>query len=120
MRRVKFKVVSLLISGRRSSAFASGKYNLDYARGAVVRAIEGTFGVAVFKTWKQAERFVIIYSLLPRMVIRVRPIGRGKSVKYICPQIKESYLDIFYSEKAVNVMESPPGTIFYPAVEVLE
>ena len=121
MRKVKFKVVSLFLSGqKRSSAFASGKYSLDYAKGTIVRAIKGTLGVAVFKTRKQAERFLIIYSILPHQLIRVRPIGRGKSVEYISNQIEESELDIFYSEKAITVMKSPPGTVFYPAVEVIE
>ena len=120
MRRVKFKVVR---GNRRHSIFAEGSYDLEYPKGAIVRAREETLGVSVFKTRKQANSFQDRYFNL--QIIRVRPIGRGRTVKYICDYPSEAALDKFYSYKGrrdafYRLAISPPGTIFYPAVEVLD
>ncbi len=122
MRRVKFRLVRVTRRGRRHSIFAEGSYDLEYPKGEVVRAIEGTLGVSVFKTRKQAESFQDRYFDLE--LIHVRPIGRVKTVELICTDPREIQLDIFYDGQGyVNcVSEShvPPGTMFYPAVEVLD
>jgi len=128
VRKVKFKVVAIngIICGRRFSAFAEGNYALDYPRGAIVRAREGTLGIAVFETWKQADDFRVSYEY--QEIVRVRPIGRGKVVKYIASVSCEADLDVFYEYREKQAAfrrysvkrEVPPGTIFYPAVEVLE
>ena len=118
MRKVKFKVVFVDIGGRRHSAFASGKYNLDYSKNSVVKARKGTFGIAVFETRYQAESF---QERLPYKIIRVRPVGRGKAVKLVCGNQSEFELDNFYNKRLMSLTILPPlGTIFYPAVEVLE
>ena len=119
MRRVKFKMVYVDSRGRRHSAFASGKYNRNYSKGATVRAREGTLGVAVFKTKKQAEAFQGKIGTHYK-IISVLPIGRKKTVEYICNAQSERSLDFFYNEKLGANLVPPPGTIFYPAVEVLE
>jgi len=124
MRRVKFKVVTIDSRGRRESAFAGGRYSLEYPKGKVVRAKEGTLGVAVFETWEQAEDFRV--SRLCQKTIHVRPVGRGKTVEIICFAAHEEELDVFYSKKYrdrkrdLTMKEIPTGTIFYPAVEVLD
>lgn len=116
MKRVKFKVVR---RGRRLSLFAEGSYRLEYLKGSIVRARRGTLGVAVFKTRKQAEDFQEKYMFLE--IIHVRPIGRGRTVRSICSDPSEIQLDTFYyGEIPVRISPVPSGTIFYPAVEVLD
>jgi len=125
MRRVKFKVVSIDSEGKRHSAFTRGNYNLDYPENSIVRAREGTLGVAVFKTRRQAEMFLTgRRKLVVLRIIRVYPVGRGRNVKFVCDYPMESALDNFYNaeedERLYIPMKPPPGTIFYPAVEVIE
>ncbi len=121
MRKVKFKVVNINCSGRRFSAFAEGSYSLQFPKGSIVRAREETLGVSVFKTRKQAESFQNRYFLLK--IIRVCPIGQGKTVKLICSDTREFDLDAYYSISGNMIVRKslvPTGTIFYPAVEVLD
>ncbi len=129
MRRVKFKAVRI-VKRKRLSIFTRGSYTLDYPENSVVRAIEGTLGVAVFKTRKQSEEF-LKKTLGPYQsfkTIRVRPIGRGRTVKYVCDYPSEAALNKFYSYSSYRkrlagfrrLSTPPPGTIFYPEVEVLD
>jgi len=126
MRKVKFKVVRK-IGERRKSAFTRGNYSLDYPENSIVKARKGTLGIAVFRTRKQAREFLEkshgFYLFFK--TIRVCPIGRGKTVKYICDYPSEPFLDKFYScrrrrDSFFRLAISPPGTMFYPAVEVLD
>jgi len=119
VRKVKFKVVYINIEGRRCSVLAGGNYRLDYSKNSIVRAREGTFGIAVFKTRKQADTFH--KGRFNEKIIRVRPVGRGKAVKLVCGNQSEFELDNFYNKRLMSLTILPPlGTIFYPAVEVLE
>jgi len=124
MRRVKFKVVSVDCKGNRNSAFASGMYNLNYPKDSIVRAREETLGVAVFQTRKRAERFIMnCFTHLPLQVVRVLPVGRGMIVTLVCDPSTEFELSTFYNKKPrfyCTKISPPSGTIFYPAVEVLE
>jgi len=124
MRRVKFKVVSIDSEGKRHSAFTRGNYSLDYPENSIVRAREGTLGVAVFKTRIQAERFLRGALRHVLRIIRVYPVGRGKNVKFVCDYPMELALNSFYNEEEREClyipMKPPSGTIFYPAVELLE
>jgi len=120
MRRIKFKVVEVFYYGRRYSVFARDSYSLEYPKG-IVRAREGTLGIAIFRTRRQAENFLV--NRLDQEIIRVRPIGRGKTVEFVCDFPTEGYLDSFYRHKNTmrrHLTRTPPGTIFYPAVEVLD
>jgi len=123
MRRVKFKVVSVS-HGRRYSAYAEGNYNLYYLKDEIVRAREGTLGIAVFRTRYFAERFCSERSMVNRLkIIRVRPVGRGKNVRIISRFTCPSSLNRFYERYrpySIKTMNPPCGTMFYPAVEVLE
>jgi len=124
MRKVKFRLVIVDNKGRHS-IFAKDGYELEYPVGSIVRAREGTFGVSVFKTKKQAERFRGKYFESHFKMIRVRPIGRGKVVKLICTSQNEIDLNVFYRQNLYRFIVKatqtpPPGTIFYPAVEVLD
>ena len=127
MRRIKFKVVRT-IGEQRISVYAQGSYNLYYPKDAIVRAREGTLGVAVFGRKIEAERFCSRCSGTDIFeIVRVLPIGRGKTVKNLSRSQSMYMLDIFYGSKEINrscyhltLMEPPLGTMFYPAVEVLE
>ena len=119
MRRIKFKVVYVSNGGKRYSVLAGGNYRLDYSENSIVRAREGTLGVAVFKTRKQADAF---HKGRPNQeIICVRPVGRGKTVKSVCGNQSEIELDNFYDKRLMSLTILPPlGSIFYPAVEVLD
>ena len=122
MRRVKFKVIDIKFGSGRHSAFAKGKYELEYPVGTIVRCVEGTFGVSVFKTKRQAESFRSRRTFLK--VIRVCPIGRGKTIRILSSHISELGLKNFYIKKEYTSRGdgriAPSGTIFYPAVKVLD
>jgi len=121
MRRVKFKVVMVDPKGNRQSVLAKGKYCIMYLKNTIVRAREGTLGVAVFETRHQAARFRKVYALaLITKIIRVRPVGHGNNVAELSRSISSASLDCFYKRKHVETMIPPPGTMFYPAVEVIE
>jgi len=123
MRKVKFKVVDVY-RGKRCSIYARGNYRLIYSKGRVVRARKGTLGVAVFETRYQAENFC---NSDPHNIIRVVPIGRGRTVDTISRDLDPSSFNDFYvcMKKGyytfdVETMKPPSGTVFYPAVKVLE
>ncbi len=125
MRRVRFKVVRV-VRGRRISAFANGRYELEYSKGGRVRGKEGSFGIAVFGRRRDAESFCRSVNLKILKIIRVLPIGRGKIVKYISRFQSDNMLDVFYGREKDAKLDhnssfiSPYGTIFYPEVEVLD
>ena len=97
MRRVKFKVVCIGYQGTRRSAYAEGMYDLYYPKDEIVRAKEDTLGIAVFRTRKYAERFCSVRSTAIRLkIIRVRPVGRGKTVNTISRFTNPSSLRCFY------------------------
>jgi len=126
MRRVKFKAVRV-VGERRVSAYARGAYCLNYLKDSVVRAREETLGIAVFGRRSDAEKFC--YRTVTKFnIIRVLPVGRGRTVEMVS---QSTYmLDIFYSDIVKHhriprdpnliLMKPPRGTIFYPAVEVIE
>jgi len=124
MRKVKFKVVRK-DGVLRVSAFASGLYALKYPKNTIVRAMPGTLGVAVFRRRSEAKKFCEGRCFFE--IVRVLPIGRGRNVKEVCRDQSMYMLDMFYGSEEINSscydltpMAPPPGTIFYPAVEVLE
>jgi len=122
MRRVKFKVVKVDYEGNRWSVYAKGKYCIMYSKNTIVRAIKGTLGVAVFETRYQAEMFMreFFFSASNKKVIRVVPVGRGNNVAELSQFITSDSLDCFYERKNVDTTKPPSGTMFYPAVEVIE
>jgi len=127
MRRVKFKVVRV-IGEQRFSAYAQGDYSLQYTKNSIVRAREGTLGIAVFGRKEEAKTFCDRMSFFK--VVRVLPVGRGRTVKVISNNQSDRLLDIFYRyiakyqgipRSSILIPMAPPrGTMFYPAVEVLE
>ena len=130
MRKIKFKVVMVDGLGCRTSYYAQGKYSKIYNKGEVVTAEKHTIGIAVFKTKQYAEKFQDRGYV--GQIIRVEPIGRGKTFSLINGSQGESSLDSFYQKLTkwpsyydyfnftTNKITPPEGTIFYPAVKVLD
>jgi len=126
MRRAKYKAVRVM-GHRRFSAYACGIYSLDYLKNSIVRARKGTLGIAVFGRKIDAEKFCQGTNF---EIIRVLPIGRGENVKAISNSQSDYMLDIFYRllERFHGIprgsdiipMNPPRGTMFYPAVEVID
>ena len=126
MRKVKFKAVRMM-GERRISAYAGGTYTLNYPKNSVVRSREGTFGIAVFGRKIDAEKFCHGTNF---DIIRVFPVGRGRTVEVVSCNQSDHMLDIFYRciakyqgiprDSDLIPLKPPRGTMFYPAVEVIE
>lgn len=116
-RKFKYKVVK-----RRSNKSivinARSKYCLTYIKDTIVKAPEGTLGIMVFKTKKDAELFAECHddnSIIKKVV----PIGRGRSPETISRKVGTRELNEFY--KTGSMIQVPPsGTICYPEVIVVD
>lgn len=124
MRKTRFKVV---ITNRRISYYAQGKYCKIYNKGEIVTAEKHTIGIAVFKRKQNAEKFLDRHVV--GQIITVEPIGRGKTFDFVFGSQDEDSLDFFYRELlecpkfldfAISRTTTPKGTVFYPAVKVLD
>ena len=102
------------------------KYAKKYKKGTKVEAKSYTLGIFVFKRRKDAEFFE---RCNPGIIIRVKPIGRGKTPKYRINTCHTKYFDLRRLRRAkvkalyietLPLETLPPGTICYPAVEVLD
>ena len=97
-----------------------------YKKGTVVNAYPGSPGIFTFKTKKDAENFIRVTSEFEEnfMILRIRPIGKGKTPAKIVAGAVNSIAELrlylkkqdFYIELAIP----PDGTICYPSVEVLD
>ncbi len=115
------------------SCYATGEYQLTYKENTIVTAEEGTLGIAVFERRYQAYNFMQReFSFNSCKIIRVIPIGRGKRYCFVCDAQDTSNLDYFYRRlkgdlsvllgdfRSIRAIKSPPGSIFYQQVKVLE
>lgn len=119
--KYKYKVTSKneksVIVNPRSS------YSLDYIRGQVTEAKEGTLGIMVFDTKRDALDWVSSFLFKKRTFIikRVIPLSRGKRENiYICSSIKTERLNEFYKYGSNRVWVPPPGTACYKKVLVVD
>lgn len=114
-----YKVVRI-VNGRRYSCYATEKYRLEYREGTVVSAPEGTDGIFVFQTHKDAHTWLQLQPINQALVIEVRPIGQHHLPKQIP---LPNFLDFWYSGKYqqfLHVQPPPAGTVTYQKVKVLE
>jgi len=133
---IRYKVVRL-DSDSRYSCYARGKYQLTYKKNTIVTAGKGTLGIAVFEKRHQAEEFIREEYSADRLliIIRVISIGCGKRYHFVCLTQDEQNLNHFYYKHSKNLSAllkedntikcepfilSPPGSIFYQQVKVLE
>ncbi|MFW9871582.1 MAG: hypothetical protein ACFFG0_00605 [Candidatus Thorarchaeota archaeon] len=146
MRKYKFKVVNKR-TNKSCMVHGNSKYSLLYEKDTNVYADEGTLGIMVFKTRKQAENWIGIrlmdYS--EYIIKRVIPIGRGKVPKQICADASSNEIELFnclanelkpliikgllgertsrlynINNQPVIVVKPIPGTICYPGVYVVD
>ena len=113
------KTVVYKVTYERNSMFAEGKYRREYLRGKVTRAMEGTLGLTCFETKEDVAAFCGANPSFGR-VLKVRGIGKPSHPKAISPFYQERALDDFYEGETVPTVPPPSGTVYYPAVLVLE
>lgn len=128
MMKIRYKVVKVRT---RYSAIVNGnsKYALRYTRGSVVKAPEGTMGIFVFKSQRDAYKWcVMLNSVDPWrdawrfIVIKVLPLSRGKKVNFVHGGVSTESLDNFYIERDGSEMHfasAPDGTYAHQSVRVL-
>jgi hypothetical protein len=116
--RYKYKAIK---KRSRTSAIINGnsKYSRQYIKGENVYAHGNTMGLMVFKNREDAQEWADGgYGLI---VVRVLPIGRGKTVVAICSDTSTEGLDQFYSGKHSYYSFTPPdNTMAYPGVFVVD
>ena len=139
MRKTKWKVVT---KDRKSARTEDPRYIRKYLKNTTVKAQEGSLGLMVFETKKQAKNFSI--RLSESRVLEVMPIGRPKrptvlahrdhfnlfykhkrrfTIKKIIEQLQTSMggrLDYEVNNHFIMLWPVPEGTVCYPSVKVLE
>ena len=102
-------------TNRSSCVVAGTQYSLIYHRGTTVKKYPGTLGIFCFKTEKAARAFFGPYGLILKV--------RGKNPQEPPPEIphfcQEDILR-FYKTGTSEMIATPPGTILYDEVKVLE
>ena len=128
-KRYKYKVVK---AGNNTS-FVVGDGNmfaLEYIEGEITEGVKGSIGVMVFNKLSQAEHFIQkqrhhIYRSTAK-ILRVIPIGRGKTVNKVSLYVDEKGLSDYYryyyklNPNHTSAWEAPDGTMCYPAVFVVK
>jgi hypothetical protein len=124
--KVKYKVVK---RRTRVSAMINGnsKYARRYFDGNDVYAHGNTIGILVFETLSAADQWAAAWETpsythygKELIILKVLPIGRGKRVEFLAPEIDTETLDRFYSgNEDLRLGEAPDRTMAYPGVHVL-
>jgi len=121
----KFKVIKRK-SRRSAMVHGNSPYAKRYIEGERVWADENTLGILVFKDRCSAEVWVEGWrDAKDLIVVAVKPLGRGKTVKLVANDITTEALDMFYRSyedlDSFGVSSQPPvNTMAYPGVLVLE
>ena len=127
--RYKYKVIKRL---SRRSAIINGnsKYSRQYIRGSNVYAHGNSMGLMIFKNRSDAQEWANDFNcpnlygdpVYNFIVIRVLPLGRGKTVDSICNDVSTDGLDQFYSEEGSPYGHRcpPDNTMAYPGVFVVD
>jgi len=123
-RKVRYKVVK---RRTRNSAVINGnsRYSIKYEKGADVFAREETLGVFVFTNRRAAESWAWYIDRDHEddeiIILRVLPIGKGKTPQRISPSIDTDVLNLFYNDEDYHYMNVPHDyTLCYPGVHVLD
>lgn len=125
----RYKITKSYI-GQRTSMYAQGIYCKKYKEGSVVNAVPGTLGIMTFNTYSNALQFVRGRPAGSRFqIVKVRPIGKGKRIKFVSAGQHEERIRRFYKNQQLiederlipeGASPAPKGTICYQSVEVLE
>lgn len=126
-KKVRYKVIK---RRTRKSALINGnsRFSLTYEKGRDVFAREDTLGVFVFTNRKSAEdwlwNFDIDHEEEELILVRVIPIGRGKTPNSIASGVRTENLEYFYKDEEEGywtLFNTPPDqTLCYPGVHVLD
>ena len=109
---IRWKVVTL---NRASICIIDQRYKRFYMKGKIVIAEPGTLGSFCFKTKKQAERFLLPGLNASNLILKVKPLSRGKVPKGICyPHCSSDFKD-----QKLHTMYPLQGTICYQKIKVL-
>lgn len=116
---IRYKVVKY---HDRTSAFATGDYEITYYKGKIISKPEGSLGIFVFKTLKEAVDFDDFYCCFDSRILKVRTFGRGKTPKKIAGGMLRDTINWFYNDPNVKFQRKipPRGTVCYDKIEVLE
>ncbi len=114
-----YKVVKK-VGEKYYSCLANGRYKLEYVKGKITTAIEGTLGIMVFPKEKDAKNFVRAWWDGKFVILPVTPIGKGTWIKTIARDVLWHVIRAFYRTKASDYYTSAvKGTKCYKAVRVL-
>ena len=120
---IKYKVVTY---DYKSVAVLStdAAYRITYTDTGVITAPRGTLGIFCFNSihdvrmWTKSCNYWTVH--IPKL-LRVLPIGPGRTPKYIADIFMNVSLSTFYDKNYEHSFFGPPeGTICYPAVIVLD
>ena len=116
----------------RMSAMVHGncKYSRKYLPETIVMADDKTLGIFVFKYKTYAQEWVDIWNGYHSfdgekdlIVVPVIPIGRGRTLVWVCSHINAVSLNEFYKDDPTHRQlygDAPDRTMGYPGVYVLE
>jgi hypothetical protein len=116
----------------RMSAIINGnsKYARLYVKGETIYADQDTLGIMCFKTKVAAKEFISHFVRWmyngenPLKIVRVKPIGKGKTIRWLCRKVKTNELDNFYKSERFGLYpdlgNAPEHTIGYPGVFVVD
>lgn len=95
-----------------------------YTKGSIITAAKHTLGIFVFRTRRAAEEFIDLYDINEKaMILRVKPIGRGKVPKVIAyggASVKAVIKFYLGHLKPAQLNPPPKGAICYPAIKVFD
>ena len=130
---IRYKIVK----NDRSSTNHYTSHRLYYEKNSIVKKIEGTSGIFVFKTRKYAENYKIEHLNSRYKILRVVGFGKGRSVSLcLClsrkcgeiPKKQPKYSHYDYQQMGIGFLTyyhdipcwvCPEGTMIYDSVKVL-
>ncbi len=130
LEKIRYKILWKIDEEIAVSPFTEGKYQLIFRIGKITNGVPGTVGVSTFEKEIQAFNFRRLSYLQDEMFAIFRVEGIGEEVKrpFLSYFTREKSITEFYRQlkevppgsRTVMEMLSPPGTVCYPAVRVLE
>ena len=122
IQNIKFKVVN---ENRRSYIIDDDSaFSLEYIEGKTVNALPGSIGIAVFDTIQNAKDFINVDTTAK--ILKVKAMGEERALKevaFICSMDDgircDNIIKHFLAGDREHGRTPPRGSIFYPAVKVL-
>jgi len=121
--KIAYKIV---YKKSRMSPCAPGKYCLKYDKDNIISSPSGTLGIFCFKTRSYAQETIDLELISHKqddlIIIRVEPIGRGKTPPILVAPLFENNFDMYYKSCGLkdNNLCDFPGSICFESVRVLD